>query len=244
MEGRGLLIRPGSQPKSRRQVTSNPCSNHSLFSVGVCGSVYSLEMTDKATKLKRKHEDAESTTKTSKVGGKLKREKRKLEETGDMLGADNQEETREPKKKKQKKNKTGFPDPQDDPLLSEQASKALSYAFSQFRKPKTWKFNKARQNWLIRNLWSNETVPDTYLALVVQYLSNVKGGVRETLIKESQSALSISSAMPDGSSPADGASEAVLVNIDRIEIEKDKTKHARARALLDALITDGSTSIS
>ncbi len=35
---------------------------------------------------------------------------------------------------------------------------ALDYAFTQFEEPDSWKFNKARQNWIIRNVWSEEAV--------------------------------------------------------------------------------------
>ena len=84
-----------------------------------------------------------------------------------------------PKTKKRKKS-TEFTDPNDDESISDQSKKgeanhiytliqqsnllttnsytALAYVFSQSVKPKTWKFNKARQNWLIRNLWSPEAV--------------------------------------------------------------------------------------
>ncbi|KAK7061467.1 DNA helicase [Favolaschia claudopus] len=96
-------------------------------------------------------------------------------------------------RKKKRKNRTGFPDPSEDPTLSEQASKALCYAFSQFHKSKhtQWKFSKARQNWLIRNIWSDK-IPDDHLPLTIQYLSNVQGGVRETLLKECRSQISAS----------------------------------------------------
>ena len=35
---------------------------------------------------------------------------------------------------------------------------ALSYAYLQLEEPSSWKFNKARQNWLLRNVWSEEAV--------------------------------------------------------------------------------------
>lgn len=38
-----------------------------------------------------------------------------------------------------------------------------------------WKFNKARQGWLIRQVWS---VPDEYVDVCVGYLKTVVGGVR------------------------------------------------------------------
>ena len=35
---------------------------------------------------------------------------------------------------------------------------ALSYAFERCQKVDNWKFNKARQNWLLRNVWSEQAV--------------------------------------------------------------------------------------
>ncbi|KAJ6516192.1 hypothetical protein C8R45DRAFT_959206 [Mycena sanguinolenta] len=154
-----------------------------------------------------------------------KKKKRKLEDTA-VVEDSGSPQPEQPEKKK-RKNKTGFPDPGDDPALSDQANKALSYAFLQFRKKSKWKFSKPRQNWLIRNVWSDK-IPDMYLALTIQYLSNVQGNARETLIKECRSVLSASSAAQDATS-AEAAPEVQPV------IELDQMKHARARALLDAL---------
>ncbi|KAJ7228907.1 hypothetical protein GGX14DRAFT_415723 [Mycena pura] len=149
--------------------------------------------------------------------------KRRQEETVANSAVNELEEQERPLKSRRKKNKTGFPDPQDDPSLSAQASKALSYAFLQFRKPSKWKFSKARQNWLIRNVWS-DVIPDVYLPLTSQYLSNVKGGVREKLVKDCKAILAASPVLSDETTEVQPASNA----------EKD-SKYVRARALLDSL---------
>lgn len=49
-------------------------------------------------------------------------------------------------------------DPSADESLSDQSRKALSYAYARFEDPPNWKFNKARQIWLIKRLWSEEMV--------------------------------------------------------------------------------------
>ncbi|KAF7301490.1 DNA helicase [Mycena indigotica] len=168
-------------------------------------------------------EDSTAQIETSSVPDKSKR-KRRREETLNT----NIESTNEPRKKKRKKsgataeptnaasppadetrqkkkkrNKTGFPDPSEDAALSEGACKALSYAFLQARKPKKWKFSKARQNWLIRNYWSESAIPDNHSALTVQYLSHVQGGVREKLLEECRKKINESTesqSLPPGSS--------------------------------------------
>ncbi|PPQ63976.1 hypothetical protein CVT24_009099 [Panaeolus cyanescens] len=128
------------------------------------------------------------------------------------------EETPAPPKKKHK-NRTEFADPRVDESLSTQARKGLEYAFLQMNKPAKWKFNKARQNWLIRNIWSPENViyfstaskllfiheiyqiPELYMPLLCKYLSNVQGGSREKLKSSCQSALNPEVPKPDTEAP-------------------------------------------
>ncbi|PFH52642.1 hypothetical protein AMATHDRAFT_46186 [Amanita thiersii Skay4041] len=73
-------------------------------------------------------------------------------------------------------------DPSNDSSLPDQARKALEYAYLQYTSPSEWKFNKARQNWLIRNVWLSKMIPDDHFPLVAWYLKSVKGGVKDTLI--------------------------------------------------------------
>ncbi|OJT10516.1 hypothetical protein TRAPUB_12954 [Trametes pubescens] len=94
-----------------------------------------------------------------------------------------------PQKKRKHCSASGFLDPTGDEALSEQAQKALDYAFTQFEEPDSWKFNKARQNWIIRNVWSEEAIPDAYLPLASKYLQGVQGGAREALLKSCQEAI-------------------------------------------------------
>ncbi|KAJ3856926.1 hypothetical protein EV368DRAFT_78219 [Lentinula lateritia] len=125
-----------------------------------------------------------------------RRNKRKREETGN---ADTEDMQGEESKKKKSKNITGFPDPVEEALLSDQARLALTYAFKQFHKPSKWKFMKSRQNWIIRN-WATDNVgksspnflkiPDSQMPLVLRYLSNVKGNIREHLMRTCESIIS------------------------------------------------------
>ncbi|KAF9057291.1 hypothetical protein BJ165DRAFT_1419601 [Panaeolus papilionaceus] len=69
-------------------------------------------------------------------------------------------------------------------------------------KPAKWKFNKARQNWLIRNIWSPENIPELYMPLVCKYLSEVQGGSREKLKASCLSVLN-----PEESKPEDESSK-------------------------------------
>ncbi|KAF9452212.1 hypothetical protein P691DRAFT_661563 [Macrolepiota fuliginosa MF-IS2] len=150
-------------------------------------------------------------------------------------------ETMEKPRKKKRKNKTSFPDPEgdDDTGLSDQARKALGYAFSQFHDPTQWKFNKARQNWLVRNFWSTNSIPEKYEDLVIQYLSAVQGNTRENLIKACRAAMddtdtpSKEAQTPNGQGNVGGA----LIEIPSPLTSEHGRKRIRAQSLLQTLVT-------
>lgn len=128
----------------------------------------------KVKKSKKASTDLENGVDVAVEKGEKKRKRKKDRADGDEEAHDH---APQPKKKK-RKNDTGLPDPTEDAALSDQARKgavpvffvpsssslpsifnsALAYAHDQFNDPGSWKFNKARQNWLIRNLWSGEAV--------------------------------------------------------------------------------------
>ncbi|EKM80471.1 hypothetical protein AGABI1DRAFT_106643 [Agaricus bisporus var. burnettii JB137-S8] len=150
------------------------------------------------------------------------------------------------KSKKSRKNKTGFVDPEQDKEtdLPEQASKALSYAFRRFHEPNNWKFNKAKQNWLVRNLWNFQSIPEKYENLVVKYLSAVQGNTRENILKickdtlnqNTTSEASEASEIPDKSVSAGGP----IIDTPTPS-NNDDQKKARAQALLEALTSESAS---
>jgi len=102
-----------------------------------------------------------------------------------------------------------YPDPAIDESLSEQSRRALSYAYGRCRGIEAWKFNKARQNWLLRNVWLEQAVPESYLPLVIRYLVGIRGGAREKLIGECISKTSTSEEAPmQGPQPSDDGNKA------------------------------------
>ncbi|EKM59461.1 uncharacterized protein PHACADRAFT_249966 [Phanerochaete carnosa HHB-10118-sp] len=137
---------------------------------------------DKKGKEREEAEMTVATTSEDKEEGASKKKSKKRKTRKEDNSQEIAEEEAKPKKKR-KRSSSGFPDPGEDDSLSDQARKALSYAYLQAEEPLSWKFNKARQNWLLRNVWSAEAIPDTYVSLTKKYLSSVQGGVRETLIK-------------------------------------------------------------
>ncbi|KAJ8518345.1 hypothetical protein ONZ45_g4566 [Pleurotus djamor] len=132
----------------------------------------------------------------------------------------------EPARKKRKKSKKFFADPSGDETLSDQARKALTYAFTQAETPDVWKFNKAKQNWLIRNIWSEQEIPESYLSLSIQYLTGVKGGIWDSLIKACNDLLAEPEAEADSQKAENDADE---------PSNPQDAKRIRAKLLLKAL---------
>ncbi|KAJ7179367.1 hypothetical protein C8R46DRAFT_1028905 [Mycena filopes] len=157
---------------------------------------------------------------------KPKREKRRRDEPAAEDELDSVPNSTEPPKKKPRKNKTGFPDPEEDTSgsLSEQATKGCTSVVLRL-----YSVSKTLQVEVLQG--TAKLIPDTYVPLTVQYLSNVQGGVRETLIKECHTLLAVPSAPeipPSTVSPTHAVST-------EIETEAIRVKQIRARALLDAL---------
>ncbi|KAL1761408.1 hypothetical protein FB107DRAFT_269022 [Schizophyllum commune] len=149
---------------------------------------------DTPKKKKRKHAkaEAEEATDAAVAGAEPRnRKKRKhdvpAEPHGEstppvgMVEEDGEDIGDKPKKK--------YPHPAKDESLSEQAVKALSYAYTYHKHRDVWKFSKAHQNWLIRHCWSTTEIPDEYIPLLKKYLKNLQGGARERLLETCQSIL-------------------------------------------------------
>jgi len=150
--------------------------------------------------------------------------------TGETRRDTDKEEPSKERRRKTTGSQTGISNPDQDASLTDQARKALAYAYIQFDDPAAWKFHKARQNWLIRNVWSDQTIPELYMPLLTRYLTNVKGGVRENLITACKSILSQGSIAPaDSVPPLSADSREIVTN------NCASPKQLRARIVLDAL---------
>lgn len=81
-----------------------------------------------------------------------------------------------------------------------------------------WKFNKAKQGWLIRNYF--DTLPDHHLDVVTEYLKTVVGGVRTALIKKAQECRDAPTAEEAAKAAKDENGEKKKVSFD-VEAEED-----------------------
>ncbi|KIL00005.1 hypothetical protein PAXRUDRAFT_68114, partial [Paxillus rubicundulus Ve08.2h10] len=129
--------------------------------------------------------------------------------------------------KKKRHHDLPFPDPSKDGSLAEQNRKALSYAYQRFLDPQSWKFNKARQNWLIRHVWSENAIPEIYVPLLTKYFADIRGSARQKLIDSCNSKISSPAVAPVEGAQLHDSTDA-----------KESSAHPtaeRARSLLQAL---------
>ncbi|KAH7887990.1 hypothetical protein F5I97DRAFT_934960 [Phlebopus sp. FC_14] len=126
-----------------------------------------------------------------------------------------------------------FADPSEDESLADQNRRALSYAYERFQNPSSWKFNKARQNWLIRNIWSEQAIPEKYLPLLQRYLIDVKGGIRQRLVD----LCNLKVSQPPGETTAKSENKLMSISDTRSQIN-DPTR-SRAHFLLATLSETG-----
>jgi hypothetical protein len=138
--------------------------------------IAALESIPESDEEKQQQPTLTVTKAPSEVDETPTKKKKKFKRTSKDAVAEVPEEGGEPKKR-QKSSK--YPNPAEDSELSDQAQKggtrttpeymilpltlhtALGYANSFVNDKATWKFNKAMQNWLVRNFWS-ETLVNHY----------------------------------------------------------------------------------
>jgi len=153
----------------------------------------------KDSKLTRQAKDQTSLSTSDKTKPSRKRKRTTRDASLDAPADVEVDATVEPEPRKNKKRNSihrTYPDPTTDEALSQQSCRGLSYAYERCQGVDNWKFNKARQNWLLRNVWSEQAVPESYVPLVIEYLAGIKGGAREKLVGVCTSKLSTSEDEP------------------------------------------------
>nr|XP_019004039.1 uncharacterized protein I203_03197 [Kwoniella mangroviensis CBS 8507]OCF67500.1 hypothetical protein I203_03197 [Kwoniella mangroviensis CBS 8507] len=66
-----------------------------------------------------------------------------------------------------------------------------------------WKFSKAKQNWLIRNIFSADEIPDKYVELVLNYLKTIQGLSKTNVIESANKIINPPAAPPADANPAE-----------------------------------------
>ncbi|KAE9385672.1 hypothetical protein BT96DRAFT_571963 [Gymnopus androsaceus JB14] len=206
-------------------------------------SVTALEK-KKEKKQRKEKETEEADTPAEDVNQKERKKKRKREaleaDQDSNQAAEPSRQSRSPRKRNPK-TRLGFPIPSRKLYYRTKHAK-LSYTPSHnFEKPSKWKFHKARQNWIVRNVWSIEKVPDSQMPLVLKYLSNVQGKTRENLTESCESIIAEAAVPPVPPAPATSEQEAVEQTAGEATQQPEKVQPAnsikalRAQALLSVL---------
>ncbi|WRT67961.1 uncharacterized protein IL334_004935 [Kwoniella shivajii] len=176
----------------------------------------------------------------------------------------------------------------NDSSLSDQAKKNIYYAYlhksshdsegkfisqqteneKDGEKSTNWKFSKAKQNWLIRNIFSSDEIPDRYVELVLGYLKTVQGSSRANMVESAKkiitppsadtsttTTVAAAAAEPTSSTteiPSESTeqreqvvNDVVQEDTDRVEQtivpkEQDQSKLIRAEKLLKTMETESS----
>lgn len=122
--------------------------------------------------------DRDSHESKEKKREKKKKDKKHKKDPEGRTDEPSKDEVRIKKDKKKKRRGDTLANPEEDDTLEDQARKgetsfsvftwtsltflvtllALVYVYTQIENPSRWKFNKAKQNWLIRNIWSSQAV--------------------------------------------------------------------------------------
>ncbi|EUC66763.1 DUF2373 family protein [Rhizoctonia solani AG-3 Rhs1AP] len=87
-----------------------------------------------------------------------------------------------------------YTNPLTDETLPDFAQRGLAYAYqyaqhislaseSERAEKHAWKFNKARQNWILRNITDPTIIPDSHLSISLVYVTSIQGGARDELKK-------------------------------------------------------------
>ncbi|WWC96291.1 hypothetical protein V866_003158 [Kwoniella sp. B9012] len=154
-----------------------------------------VEQVDGTSKIEEQQQDGdgEKAEKKSKKEKKDKKDKKKKTKLEKALEAEATSENNSSNHAKSVEEEGGAKGIFEDGSLSDQAKKNIYYAhlYSISRQPgvegKTdgvnWKFSKAKQNWLIRNIFSSEEIPDKYVELVLDYLKTIQGLSKTNLIQ-------------------------------------------------------------
>ncbi|XP_017668851.1 PREDICTED: uncharacterized protein C7orf50 homolog isoform X1 [Lepidothrix coronata] len=139
---------------------------------------------------------------TEPVKKKKKKQKQNLQATKeeeDLIAEEEQELTPEEKRKLERKLKkerkkkekqlmreAGISIKKAAPQKPSGSERALAYLTSWSENPGEWKFQKARQTWLLLHMYDKEKVPDKYFTILLDYLQGLQGGARDKTVEKAE----------------------------------------------------------
>ncbi|KAJ1311385.1 hypothetical protein OPQ81_009878 [Rhizoctonia solani] len=205
MKQKGQLtdVRPDSVQKEKKRKNKQYEGPGGSDTGATEGTQVMDENTERPTKKQKKEpemtttEDQKTTVPEGVSPKKPKREKRPKKPKDKSKGR--KEEVQNPKDKIQIADvPIPYTNPLTDETLSDFAQRGLAYAYqysqhisltseSERAAKRAWKFNKARQNWILRNITDPNIIPDSYLTISLIYVSSMQGGARDELKKTCKS---------------------------------------------------------
>ncbi|XP_043944856.1 uncharacterized protein C7orf50 homolog [Protopterus annectens] len=66
------------------------------------------------------------------------------------------------------------------------AELSLEYLMRWSRNRSEWKFQKARQTWLLQHMYDTDKVPDEYFPVLLEYLEGLRGHARNTTVQKAE----------------------------------------------------------
>lgn len=113
-----------------------------------------------------------------------------------------------PKKTNQKKREAPSEAPQDEeesktqkkPPKRQKLPKAerkpppeadqLVYLRTYSQEKDAWKFSKSKQNWILRHIYNQAAIPETYKEYLVDYLLGIQGGAKDRIVEDAKAVIS------------------------------------------------------
>jgi hypothetical protein len=67
---------------------------------------------------------------------------------------------------------------------NEVRTEALNYLVVWKQSKDTWKFQKSKQIWLLKNMYSVDAIPSKHFKIMKKYVKSLQGQVRERILEE------------------------------------------------------------
>ncbi|XP_056018477.1 uncharacterized protein LOC125670802 isoform X3 [Ostrea edulis] len=97
-----------------------------------------------------------------------------------------EEEKKSHKKKKEKKKKSNSVQDTPEPELVKADKQASEYLHQWASNKESWKFQKVRQVWLLKNMYSEDKVTNDDFTILLRYLDGMKGRSREVTAEQAE----------------------------------------------------------
>ena len=168
-----------SQPSSLQDVSPNTAPKHRK-SVGFTSDTKiedgdSLKDLHEAWMIEQKISDPDFTNPKTRQALHLTEQSKKNAQ------AENSSGKKRPKREKQKKSAETKSEAQKD---ENYIHPALEYLLEHHTSPNTWKFNKAKQNFIIKHIFDLQTIPARFNTALKGYIRGLQGTLVRTRIKE------------------------------------------------------------